>query len=409
MPPAGRNGLISRQAAVDPAQRDRQVRGEGVRQVRGEQWPLPTEAPPHLIGRAAETAALRRLLDGRRLVTVTGLPGVGKTAVSVAAAAAAAGNFADGALLVRLDTLRDEVLLPHTIMAALQLPDRFTRSPLEVLTSQLRDRHLLLVLDTCEHLLGACAGLAMALLTPCPKVQILATSREPLRVPGEAELAIRPLLLRDALALFVRRAGQAGVAVAAENRAAASSICVQLDKLPLAIELAAGELARAEAARNEEVPGEAVPGEATSGRLASLLRHLEADYDFPRDPDQPAARHQTLRAAIGWSHELCTPAERLLWARLSVFAGSFRLPDAQDVAATSQLPDEVVTAGLSLLTERSVLLTDKRTPGEYFLPVILRGYGRQMLRRLGEDAEFAERYRRWQDSRRRGRGHRSAT
>jgi predicted ATPase len=364
--------------------------------VRGEQWPQPTEAPQDLIGRAAETAAIRRLLDGRRLVTVTGLPGVGKTAVSVAAAAAA-GNFADGTLLVRLDTLRDEALLPHTIMATLQVPDRFTRSPLEVLTSQLRDRHLLLMLDTCEHLLGACAGLAMALLTPCPKLQILATSREPLRVPGEAELAIRPLLLRDALALFVRRAGQAGVAVAAENRAAAASICVQLDKLPLAIELAAGELARNEAA-----------GRTPADRLADLLSHLEADYDFPRDPGQPAARHQTLRAAIGWSHELCTPAERLLWARLSVFAGPFRLPDAQDVCATSQLPDEVVTAGLSLLTERSVLLADKRTPGEYFLPVILRGYGRQMLHRLGEDAEFKERYRRWQDTRRRGRGFRAA-
>jgi len=377
----------------------------------------PVSHPPELIGRAAEMAAVRRLLDSRRLVTVTGLPGVGKTAVSMAAAAAAAGNFADGALLVRLDTLRDETLLPHTIMATLQVPDRFTRSPLEVLTSQLRDRHLLLVLDTCEHLLGSCAGLAMALLTACPKLQILATSREPLRVPGEAELAIRPLLLRDALALFVQRAGQAGVAVAAQNRATAASICVQLDKLPLAIELAAGELARNEAARNEAARNEAARNEATrneaagrtpADRLADLLSHLEADYDFAHDPGQPAARHQTLRAAIGWSHELCTPAERLLWARLSVFAGPFRLPDAQDVCTTSQLSDEVVTAGLSLLTERSVLLADERTPGEYFLPVILRGYGRQMLHRLGEDAEFKERYRRWQDTRRRGRGFRAA-
>jgi len=393
--------------------------------VRGEQWPRPASAadqapasaaadhaPQELIGRAAEVAAIRRRLDGRRLVTVTGLPGVGKTAVGLAAAAAAAGNFTDGALLVRLDTLRDEALLPHTIMATLQVPDRFTRSPLEVLTSQLRDRHLLLVLDTCEHLLGSCAGLAMALLTACPKLQILATSREPLRVPGEAELAIRPLLLRDALAVFIQRAGQAGVAVTPENRAKAASICVQLDKLPLGIELAAGELARNEAAQGEAAPGEAAPGEAAgrtpAERLADLLSHLEADYDFARDPGQPAARHQTLRAAVGWSHELCTPAERLLWARLSVFAGSFRLPDAQDVCTTSQLSDEVVAAGLSLLTERSVLLADKRPPGEYFLPVILRGYGRQMLHRLGEDAEFEERYRRWRETRRRGRGYRIA-
>jgi predicted ATPase len=133
--------------------------------------------PGGVLGRSAETAAIRRMLDGERLVTVTGLPGVGKTAVGLLAAAEAAGNFADGTLLVRLDPLRDEALLPHTVLAALGLGDRFTSSPLEVLTDQLRDRRMLLVFDTCEHLIGACAALAAALLLPCPKVQILATSR----------------------------------------------------------------------------------------------------------------------------------------------------------------------------------------------------------------------------------------
>src|SRR5229473_7037420 len=154
--------------------------------------------PGGLVGRAAEAAAIRRTLDRARLVTVTGLPGVGKTAVSLQAASAAAGGFADGSLLLRLDALGDEALLPHTIAAALRLPDRFTHSRLDVLTYQLRDRHLLLILDTCEHLLGACAGLIAALLAPCPKMQVLATSREPLRVPGEAVLAVRPLRLADA-------------------------------------------------------------------------------------------------------------------------------------------------------------------------------------------------------------------
>ena len=142
--------------------------------------------PAGLVGRAAEAAAIRRMLDGAPLVTVTGLPGVGKTAVSLAAARAAAAGFADGSLLLRLDRLRDEALLPHTIAAALRLPDQYTRSRLDVLVDQLRDRHLLLILDTCEHLLGACAALVAALLPPCPKMQVLATSREPLRVPGEA-------------------------------------------------------------------------------------------------------------------------------------------------------------------------------------------------------------------------------
>src|SRR5205823_7979279 len=108
----------------------------------------------------------------------------------------------------------------------------------------LRDRHLLLILDTCEHLLGACAALVAALLPPCPKMQVLATSREPLRVPGETTVAVRPLRLADAVELFGRRAAQAGTQIGPQNRAAVALICVQLDKLPLAIELAAAELAR---------------------------------------------------------------------------------------------------------------------------------------------------------------------
>ena len=125
-------------------------------------------AGPDLVGRAAEVATVRRMVGGARLVTVTGLPGVGKTAVSLAAASAAASSFADGSLLLPLDALRDETLLPHTIAAALQLPDDFTRGRLPVLAEQLRDKHLLLVLDTCEHLLGACASLVAALL-PAPQ------------------------------------------------------------------------------------------------------------------------------------------------------------------------------------------------------------------------------------------------
>ena len=368
--------------------------------------------PAGLVGRAAEAAAIRRMLDGAPLVTVTGLPGVGKTAVSLAAARAAAEGFADGSLLLRLDTLRDETLLPHTIAAALRLSDQYTRSRLDVLVDQLRDRHLLLILDTCEHLLGACAALIAALLPPCPKMQVLATSREPLRVPGEATVEVRPLRLADAVELFSRRAVQAGVEISPQNRAAVASVCVQLDKLPLAIELGAAELARL---------GRDRPPTAA---LAELLARLETGHAGPdgigetghagpdgTGPDGPRAedassgepgRHRTMRAAIGWSHELCTPSERLLWTRLSVFTGPFGLRDATDVCAGEELAAEAIAAGLSLLAERSVLLSDRLADSgtRFLLPVTLRSYGRQMLRRLGQDEEFAARHKRWQDDRR---------
>jgi predicted ATPase len=181
---------------------------------------------------------------------------------------------------------------------------------------------------------------------------------------------------------------------------------VQLDKLPLAIELAAAEL-------GHQVHPPAAPGD----QLAELIGRLEAGDDIPRGAGEPG-RHRTLRAAIGWSHELCTPSERLLWARLSVFTGPFGRQDAQDVCADAGLPDKSVAAGLTLLAERSVLLADAAGLAasgggaglaasgggrRFLLPVTLRAYGGQMLRRLGQDEEFAARHRSWQD-RRQGQG-----
>jgi len=366
--------------------------------------------PGGLTGRAADTAALRLMLDDSRLVTVTGLPGVGKTAVALEAALTAAGEFADGTLLLRLDGLSDEALLPHTIAAVLQLADDFSSSRLEVLVDQLRDRHMLIILDTCEHVLGACTALVAALLTPCPKISVLATSREPLRVPGESVAVIHPLRLADAMTLFGARAAAAGIEIGPEHRATVASICVQLDKLPLAIQLAAAGLADAGLAdaglADTGLAGTGAPGQPVSQLLAELLGRLERGEDVPGAPRPAGTRQHTMRTAIGWSHELCTPGERLLWARLSLFPGPFSLRDAQEVCATSQLPDGAIEAGLALLTERSVLLVDDRSGDgpRYTLPVTLRAYGRQMLRRLGQEEEFADRYRRWQDRRRPRRG-----
>jgi predicted ATPase len=174
--------------------------------------------------------------------------------------------------------------------------------------------------------------------------------------------------------------------IAPEHRATVASICVQLDKLPLAIELANGQLAGQQ---------------PLAKRLSWLLAQLEAGHDVPRGDGEPG-RHRTLRAAIGWSHELCTPSERLLWARLSVFTRRFSRADAQDVCGGDQLPGETVAACLSLLAERSVLLASRAPDGStsYLLPATLQAYGRRMLRRLGQEEEFTARYQRWQEGRR---------
>jgi predicted ATPase len=378
-----------------------------------------------LTGRAAETAAIRRALSQSRLVTVTGLPGVGKTATCIAAAMSAGGRYRDGVTLIRLDALTDEALLPHSIAAAMLLPDTFDASPLTTLTDQLRARQVLIVLDTCEHLLGACAALASAIGEICPDVRILATSREPLRVPGEEVLTLLPLSQRDSVRLFNQHAAAWGAALARKDaglsertdpgkqrtepgtqrtdpgkrstdagkrstdlgeQSTVQAICGRLDGLPLAIGMAARQLA--------------------TGSLDALLAGLEGGYDFLSDPAAPVARHRTLQAAIGWSHQLCTPAERLLWARLAVFDGSFSIKDCQEVCATTHLADETIAVGVTMLADRSLLLRAPDSPDNgsqacFMMPSTIRAYGLAMLRRLAEDEEMRRRYRNWRSGPRR--------
>ncbi|HEY1627572.1 MAG TPA: hypothetical protein VGG16_27660 [Streptosporangiaceae bacterium] len=337
--------------------------------------------PGGLTGRAAETAAIRRALARSRLVTVTGLPGVGKTAAAITAAMGVSGSFPDGVALIRLDTLQDEALLPHTIAAALQLPDTFGGSPLSWLTGQLQDKQVLLLLDTCEHLLGVCAATASAVTEQCPGIRVLATSREPLRVPGEDTMAIQPLPVRDAVRLLSHREEQLkGLQQPAAGNTA-RAVCERLDGLPLAIGMAARQLA--------------------TGTLDALLTALDGGYEFLSDPTTPIARHRTLNAAIGWSHQLCTPAERLLWARLAVFDGPFSVKDCLEVCVTTHLSDDTVTVGIAMLAERSLLLREPGEPPRYTMPRVIRAYGLGMLRRLAEDEEMRHRYQRWRSGPRR--------
>ena len=334
-------------------------------------------SPGGLTGRDGAISAIRRTIGEARVVTVTGLPGVGKTAAAIAAAGSTDSEFRDGVWLIKLDTLQDETLLPHTIAAAMLLPDTYGASPLEVLIDALGRKHVLLVLDTCEHLVGACAAIGSALIESCSGVQILATSREPLRVPREQTVTIGPLSERHGVELLTQRANVAG----AEDPEVLASVCARLDGLPLAIGMGARQL--------------------SLGSADALLAGLDNGYDFLSDPTAPVPRHRTLQAAIGWSHQLCTPAERLLWARLSVFDMSFCIKDCQEVCATTHLTDEAIATGVRMLAERSLLLREPGEPPRWAMPGTIRAYGAGMLRRLAEEEEMRRRYRRWRSGPRR--------
>ena len=288
---------------------------------------LPTELTS-FIGRRHEVAEIRRLLAGSRLVTLTGTGGVGKTRLALRTAAGLRRAFRDGVWLVQLDQLRDEALVAEAVAGVLGLQPRAGLSPEAALTAYLANRQLLLVLDNCEHLVDAAAKLADQLLRAAAGLRVLATSRESLNTAGETVLPVPPLPAPDpgqpltleklgwfpAVALFAERAAQVvpGFALTEANMAAVTGICHRLEGVPLAIELAA---ARTRLLSPEQI----------NARLCDRLGLLTRG-----DRTKPA-RQQTLRASIEWSYELCSAAERLLWARLSVFAGGFELDAAEEI------------------------------------------------------------------------------
>ncbi|MEU3541167.1 LuxR C-terminal-related transcriptional regulator [Streptomyces paromomycinus] len=328
------------------------------------------------VGREAELSTANALLERSRLVTVLGPGGVGKTRLALRAAAQAAGNYAHGARCVELSDLRVPRLLPQTVADALGVAVQACRPPLDALTAYLSECELLLVLDTCEHLLDACAALTGPLLARSPGLTVLATSRQALDVPGEHVLPVSPLPLPapgatgdgDALTLLVQRAAAVapGFTLTDANRAQAAALCRRLDGLPLAIELAAVRL--------RALPLDRLLAQA--GDTFALLG--------PGRSTSPA-RHRTLRAAVDWSHELCTPAERLLWARLSVFAGPFGLTAADAVATDAELPAPAFLTALVGLTEKSVVQRLDERRGCYRLPALLREYGAERLRERGRE------------------------
>ena len=338
---------------------------------------LPAEVSS-LVGRGPEIAAVRERLRAGRVVTLTGPGGCGKTRLALRAAALAEAGFGDGARLVELAPLTDPALVPASVAQALGVSERDAPTPAAGLVRELAGRELLVVLDNCEHVLEAAAGLVATLLAQCPRVRFLATSRERLDVPGELVFPVPPLGLpadRSAAAvaaseaglLFAARAGAASPAfeLSAHNAAAVAQVCARLDGIPLAIELAAARcpaLGPAElAARLDGHPGLLSGGPARPGR------------------------HRSLEALVAWSYELLEDAERRLLARLSVLRGGFDLGTAERVAAGAPLQPEAIAGLLASLTGKSVVRIHDGAAARYSLLETIRQFAAGRLAASGEE------------------------
>ncbi|RVW02764.1 ATP-binding protein [Rhodococcus xishaensis] len=343
------------------------------------------------VGRRREVSAAKRLLAESRLVTLTGIGGVGKTRLALQAAGEVQRNFRDGAWLVELSALHDPDLVPNAVATSFRLHDLAARSPTDLLVDFLGDADLLVLLDNCEHLVGAASEMVDLLLRKCPGLRVLATSRESLDVGGEAVLRVPPLPVPDpdspptlrampsyeSATLFVERAEAAvpGFAVTEGNRAAIARICHRLDGLPLAIELAA---ARVRVLSPEQI----------LERLTDRYRLLTAGSRVA------PSRLQTLRLSVDWSYELCTPDERRLWSWLSVFAGEFELDAVEGVCVQAESGDTLGLVGS--LVDKSILIAERSgSVVRYRMLEMLREYGQEKLEEAGERAQCQRRHLNW--------------
>ncbi|GFN03421.1 hypothetical protein GCM10010298_08270 [Streptomyces microflavus] len=349
---------------------------------------LPEETSS-FVGRRAELARLDTALTTRRMTTLIGPGGVGKTRLAVRAARAAADRYPDGAWWADLSPLYDDALLLPTVSDAVGLADHTLRMPVEALCEWLSDKNLLLVLDSAEHLRGPCSHLLAELITTSPGLTVLVTSRQPLGTRGEHVVRIQPLPVDgapDALQLFEDRlrAGDPRAGLDAPgDRAAAADICRRLEGIPLAIELAAAGIGRHTVAQLATRIGTRFDAPVDAEDLtASRLDLLADDSLWPR-------RHRTLRTTIGWSHELCTPLERLLWARLTLLRTDFDEEVAREVCTGGPLTPQEVDRALQGLVAQSVV---QRDGTRYRMLDTLREYGRMWLRELGEERAAADRH-----------------
>ncbi|MFE4499661.1 protein kinase [Rhodococcus sp. NPDC056743] len=347
------------------------------------------------VDRRTELATAKNLLTTARLVTLTGIGGVGKTRLALRIAAKTQHSFADGVQLVELAELQEASLLPAVVARTLGIQDRSAKPVQEMVAEFLAQREMLLVLDNCEQVVGAAAQLSEFLLRGCPDVKILATSREPLGIGGESVLLVPPLPVpdpdnlpkgtpsNDAVRLFVDRGTAVipGFELTEDNKEAIASICRKLDGLPLPIELAA---ARLRAMSPEQI-----------------LQRLTERYALLTSGSRDApSRQQTLRMCVDWSYDLCTPVEQAMWARLSVFSGGFELNAAEKICGQGMSATEVLDA-VTFLADKSILIREvSGNTVRFRMLETLRDYGRQKAQESGEHeyTELRRRHRDWCES-----------
>ncbi|MBV9944416.1 MAG: tetratricopeptide repeat protein, partial [Solirubrobacterales bacterium] len=345
------------------------------------------------IGRLRELRDLTTLIGRTRLLTLTGLGGVGKTRMALELARAAAPRYTDGAALVELAALEDPELVPDAVAAAIEV-QASGQSIIDAVSEYLAPRSTLIIVDNCEHVLGASARLVETLLQRAPGLSILTTSREPLRVPGEVVFRVPSLDIADpersagpdelleyeAVHLFVERARAAasGFALDEENAADVARICFRLDGVPLALELAAGRL------------GGLDP--------AAIAQRLDDRFRVLRGADQNApSRQRTLTATIEWSHDLLASDEQTLFRRLAIFSGGFELEAAEQVCGDEKLGVYDIAALLGRLVEKSMVARDASGSGErrYRLLETVRAYALERLEEASERVMMAERHAGW--------------
>lgn len=336
---------------------------------------LPAEATS-FVGRRREVAEARAMLARSRLVTLVGVGGVGKTRLGLRVASSMNRAFADGVWFVDLSGLSGPRMLAQAVAEAVEVRETSTRDPLAVLADHVRNRQMLVVLDNCEHLLQECAELAATVLKAGPQLRLLATSRQALNISAETIMVVPPLSVTgstedaqggldhsEGLTLFVERATAATprFALTPQDRATVSAICRRLDGLPLAIELAA---ARVRVLSPEQI----------LSRLQDRFSLLSATS---RDAD---VRHQSLQALIDWSYALCSPPERLVWQRSSVFAGAFGLDAAEAICVDDDIAAGDVLDIVAGLVDKSILVQELHGDVARYRQIeTIREYGRQRL------------------------------
>ncbi|HEY1915495.1 MAG TPA: BTAD domain-containing putative transcriptional regulator [Streptosporangiaceae bacterium] len=352
---------------------------------------LPTETTS-FVGREAELDTIAALLRLSRLLTLTGPGGSGKSRLALRAGAQAAPLYPDGVRLVELAPVSRPELVVPTVALALSAKEEPGRTLLDSVTARLDDSETLLILDNCEHVIDAAADLIAALLPRCPRLRVLATSQTRLGVPGEASWPVPPLTLpapgsanpqaaaeAESVRLFRDRAALArpGFELTKGNAAAVSDICRRLDGIPLAIELAAARVSALTTAQ-------------LSARLDNRFRLLTGGNRAG------LPRHRTLEAAIEWSHDLLSEAERVCLRRMAVFAGGCTIDGAEAVCPDGLLPLEAVFETVTSLVDRSLLTTEERFGSmRYGMLESIRQYALARLAAAGEGATLRRRHLGW--------------